>query len=348
MRITVVGSGYVGLVAGACLADLGHEVVLVDNDERKVAALNAGEVLIHERFLPELLSRHRSLRLKFSGDLQEAVRLSTAIFVAVGTPPTERGDADLSYIETVATEIASAVKDYKVIIEKSTVPVYTSEWIRKIILRNGADPTAFDVVSNPEFLREGTAVTDFLYPDRIVIGCDTGRAADVLRTIYAPLVNGSYSRSRDAIPRPDGTSTAARLIRTSTKSAELIKHASNAFLAMKISFINAVACVCESVGANVNEVCEGVGADSRIGSRFLNPGIGYGGSCFPKDVLAFRAVARECGYDFRLLGEVTRINDEQQQRFIRKVREALWTLRGMGAIRRGGATISTPQSTRRW
>jgi UDPglucose 6-dehydrogenase len=328
VHITVVGSGYVGLVAGACLADLGHEVIVVDNDERKVAALNAGEVPIHERFLPELLSRHHGQRLKFSGDLQEAVRQSTAIFVAVGTPPTQNGDADLSYVESVATEIASAVSDYKVIIEKSTVPVYTSEWIRKIILRNGADPVAFDVVSNPEFLREGTAVTDFLYPDRIVIGCDTDRAANVLQTIYHPLVNGGYSRRRDVIPQPDGASTPPRLIRTSAKSAEIIKHASNAFLAMKISFINAVACVCESVGANVNEICEGMGSDSRIGPRFLNPGIGYGGSCFPKDVLAFHAVARECGYDFRLLEEVTRINDEQQRRFIRKVREALWTLRG--------------------
>jgi UDPglucose 6-dehydrogenase len=328
MRITVVGSGYVGLVAGACLADLGHEVVVVDNDERKVAALNAGEVPIHEKFLPELLSRHRGQRLKFSGNLPEAVRQSTAVFVAVGTPPTESGDADLSYVESVAREIASAVGDYNVIIEKSTVPVYTSEWVRKIILRNGADPTAFDVVSNPEFLREGTAVTDFLYPDRIVIGCDNDRSADVMRDIYEPLIDGSYSRRRDAIPQPDGTATPARLIRTSTKSAEIIKHASNAFLAMKISFINAVACVCEAVGANVNEIREGVGADSRIGSRFLNPGIGYGGSCFPKDVLAFHAVARECGYDFRLLEEVTRINDEQQWRFLRKVREALWTLRG--------------------
>jgi UDPglucose 6-dehydrogenase len=328
MRITVVGSGYVGLVAGACLADLGHEVVVVDNDERKVAALNAGEVPIHEKFLPELLSRHRGQRLKFSGNLPEAVRQSMAVFVAVGTPPTESGDADLSYVESVAREIASAVVDYNVIIEKSTVPVYTSEWVRKIILRNGADPAAFDVVSNPEFLREGTAVTDFLYPDRIVIGCDNDRSAEVMRNIYEPLINGSYSRRRDAIPQPDGTATPARLIRTSTKSAEIIKHASNAFLAMKISFINAVACVCESVGANVNEIREGVGADSRIGSRFLNPGIGYGGSCFPKDVLAFHAVARECGYDFRLLEEVTRINDEQQWRFLRKVREALWTLRG--------------------
>ncbi|MGA7907847.1 MAG: UDP-glucose/GDP-mannose dehydrogenase family protein [Candidatus Sulfotelmatobacter sp.] len=328
MRIAVVGSGYVGLVAGACFADLGHDVILVDNDEQKLAALKHGQVPIHEKFLPELLSRHRGHRLTFSDDLHEAVRASSAIFVAVGTPPTERGEADLSYVESVAREISGAVNDYKVIVEKSTVPVYTSEWVRRIILRNGAEPESFDVASNPEFLREGTAVTDFLFPDRIVIGCDNERCADVLREIYAPLTSGSYYERSDAIPQPDRTSIPAPLIVTSTKSAELIKHASNAFLAMKISFINAVATVCESVGANVGQVVHGVGTDSRIGPRFLNPGIGYGGSCFPKDVLAFRAVARESGYDFRLLDEVMRINEDQRDRFLRKVRSALWTLRG--------------------
>jgi UDPglucose 6-dehydrogenase len=332
MRIAVVGSGYVGLVAGACFADLGHDVVLVDNDEQKLSALKNGEVPIHEKFLPELLTRHRGHRLTFSGDVHQAVRASTVIFVAVGTPPTERGEADLSYVESVAREISAAIngykEGYKVVVEKSTVPVYTSEWIRKIILRNGADPDSFDVASNPEFLREGTAVTDFLFPDRIVIGCDSQPAADILREVYAPLTNGSYYERGDAIPQPDRASIPAPIIVTSTKSAELIKHASNAFLALKISFINAVASICEAVGANVNQVCNGIGTDSRIGRRFLNPGIGYGGSCFPKDVLAFRAVARECGYDFRLLDEVMRINEDQRQRFLRKVRSALWTLRG--------------------
>ena len=328
MRIAVVGSGYVGLVAGACFADLGHEVILVDNDQRKLAALRNGQVPIHEKFLPELLSRHRGHRLTFSDDLQQAVRQSSAIFVAVGTPPTESGEADLSYVESVAREISGGIEDYKVVVEKSTVPVYTSEWVRKIILRNGTDPESFDVASNPEFLREGTAVTDFLFPDRIVIGCDSQRSAEILREIYAPLTNGSYYQRADAIPQPDRAPIPAPIIVTSTKSAELIKHASNAFLAMKISFINAVASVCESVGANVNQVVHGVGTDSRIGPRFLNPGIGYGGSCFPKDVMAFRAVARESGYDFRLLDEVMRINEEQRQRFLRKVRSALWTLRG--------------------
>ena len=328
MRIAVVGSGYVGLVAGACFADLGHDVILVDNDQKKLAALRHGEVPIHEKFLPELLNRHRGQRLTFSDDLQEAARLSAVIFVAVGTPPTHSGEADLSYVESVAREISGGINGYKVIVEKSTVPVYTSEWVRKIILRNGTDPEMFDVASNPEFLREGTAVTDFLFPDRIVIGCDSERSAQVLREIYRPLTSGSYYERADAIPQPDRASIPAPIIVTSTKSAELIKHASNAFLAMKISFINAVACVCESVGANVNQVVHGIGTDSRIGPRFLNPGIGYGGSCFPKDVMAFRAVARECGYEFRLLDEVMRINEEQRQRFLRKIRSALWTLRG--------------------
>ncbi len=328
MRIAVVGSGYVGLVAGACFADLGHDVILVDNDERKLAALKNGQVPIHEKFLPELLNRHRGNRLTFSNDLQETVRLSAAVFVAVGTPPTESGEADLSYVETVAREISGGLNGYKVIVEKSTVPVYTSEWVRKIILRSGTDPESFDVASNPEFLREGTAVTDFLFPDRIVIGCDSERSAEVLREIYAPLTDGSYYLKADAIPQPDRATIPAPIIVTSTKSAELIKHASNAFLAMKISFINAVASVCESVGADVNQVVHGVGTDARIGPRFLNPGIGYGGSCFPKDVMAFRAVARECGYDFRLLDEVMRINEDQRQRFLRKIRSALWTLRG--------------------
>jgi UDPglucose 6-dehydrogenase len=328
MQIAIVGSGYVGLVAGACFADIGHDVIVVDNDEKKLAALNNGEIPIHEKFLPELIARNRGRRLTFSGDLQDAVRRSALIFVAVGTPATERGDADLSYVESVAREITGAIHGYKVIVEKSTVPVYTSQWIRKIILRNGAAPDCFDVASNPEFLREGTAVSDFLFPDRIVIGCDNERSAELLREAYLPLTSGKYYENRDAIPRPDGSVLPPRLIVTSAKSAELIKHASNAFLAMKISFINAVASICESVGADVNQVCEGVGTDSRIGPRFLNPGIGYGGSCFPKDVLAFRAVARECNYEFRLLDEVMHINEDQRQRFLSKVRSALWTLRG--------------------
>jgi UDPglucose 6-dehydrogenase len=328
MRIAVVGSGYVGLVAGACFAELGHDVVLVDNDERKLAELQRGECPIHEKFLPELLERHRGKRLDFIGNLAEAVRRSEVIFIAVGTPPKDDGDADLSYVESVAQEIACAIDDYKVVVEKSTVPVYTNSWVRKIMLLNGAPAELFDVASNPEFLREGTAVADFLYPDRIVVGADSDRCGDVVARAYMPLTDGSYYKRPDAIPGPVAGPFEANLIRTSAKSAELIKHASNAFLAMKISFINAVASVCEAVGADVEQVREGIGTDSRIGRRFLSPGVGYGGSCFPKDLLAFRSVARENGCLFGLLDETVRVNEEQRNRFMRKVRKALWTLKG--------------------
>jgi UDPglucose 6-dehydrogenase len=332
VRIAVIGSGYVGLVAAACFAELGHEVICVDNDARKIAALQRGETPIHEKFLPELLARHRGERLRFSGLIQDATRVSQAIFIAVGTPPSENGEADLSYVEAVSREIAQAIAahpdHYRIVVEKSTVPVDTSQGVRRVMELNGAPTHLFDIASNPEFLREGTAVTDFLYPDRIVIGSTSERCIALLKQIYGPLTEGSYHKKKDIIPEPDDAHTPARLIATSAKSAELIKHASNAFLAMKISFINAVAAVCESVGADVGQVRDGMGSDSRIGNRFLNPGVGYGGSCFPKDVKAFRAVANDCGYDFRLLDEIMKINDEQRQRFVKKVRSALWILKG--------------------
>jgi UDPglucose 6-dehydrogenase len=328
MNIAVVGSGYVGLVAGACFAELGHNVVLVDNDECKLAQLQRGECPIHEKFVPELLHRHRGARLEFVGGLVEAVQRSQLIFIAVGTPPKEDGHADLSYVESVARGIAGAIDTYKIVVEKSTVPVYTNSWIRKVMLLNGAPAELFDVASNPEFLREGAAVADFLYPDRIVVGADSERAAEMVAEAYRPLWDGSYYQRPDAIPGPAATPGCARLIRTSAKSAELIKHASNAFLAMKISFVNAVSSVCEAVGADVEQVCEGLGSDSRIGRRFLAPGIGYGGSCFPKDLLAFRAVARENGCSLGLLDEVASVNEEQRHRFLRKVKRALWTLKG--------------------
>ncbi len=328
MKIAVVGSGYVGLVAAVCFAEIGHHVICVDNDQQKVDALRGGDSLIHEEHLPELLNRYRNGSVTFTTDLGEATSACDAIFIAVGTPQSETGDADLSYVEAVANEIARHLTSYKVIVEKSTVPVYTNEWIRRTIERNGVDRGMFDVVSNPEFLREGTAVEDFLHPDRIVVGADSPRAAQVLSAIYKPLTDGSYYTKGDAINGRLDSRNPPTLLLTSTKSAEIIKHASNAFLAMKISFINAVANLCEAADANVEQVAKGIGLDSRIGPKFLRPGIGYGGSCFPKDVAAFRSVADQLGVDFSLLTEVERINGEQKKRFLRKVRAALWTLRG--------------------
>jgi len=328
MRIAVIGSGYVGLVSAVCFAEMGHEVISVDNDSAKIAALERGEVPIHERFLPELLQRHLGGRLRFSSSIAQAVQESQAIFITVGTPQSETGEADLSYVEAVAYEIASAIQSPKLVIEKSTVPVSTCESLRKTLLLNGAPSGLFSVASNPEFLREGTAVTDFLYPDRIVVGADDEFSASLLQAIYRPLTSGTYYSEPHAIPHSGHSHAKAPLILTTAKSAELIKHASNAFLAMKISFINAVANISEAVGADIQQVCAGIGSDSRIGPKFLNAGIGYGGSCFPKDVRAFHAVATQCGYDFGLLGEVTRINDEQRRRFVKSIRAALWTLRG--------------------
>ncbi len=328
MNIAVIGSGYVGLVAAAGFSELGHRVVSIDNDREKIRYLSQGKIPIHEEHLDRLLQRHLGTRLTFSDDLPGAVRTSDVIFIAVGTPASENGDADLSYVEAVSREIAGAITSYKVIVEKSTVPVYTSYWIRRSMLMNGAPPEQFDVVSNPEFLREGSAVKDFLYPDRIVVGGDSKRAVDLVCSIYAPLTEGSYYRNVVDPNLRQQPRIAPKIIRTSAASAELIKHASNAFLAMKISFINAVANICESVGADVQEVADGIGSDGRIGHDFLRAGIGYGGSCFPKDLKAFRSVAREVGYDFKLLDEIAAINDEQRSRFLRKIRRALWNFKG--------------------
>ncbi len=328
VSICVIGSGYVGLVAAACFADMGHKVVCVDNDEARVKLLREGGVPIFEEHLPELLARHLGGRVVFTTHLGEAVEQSEAVFIAVGTPQGDGGAADLSYVEAVVAEIARAIKSYKVIVEKSTVPVYTNDWIRRVLHRNGVAAKRFDVVSNPEFLREGAAVADFLHPDRIVVGATNERSAELLRRIYEPLTGGCYYSQPGAVPGACSAARPARLLVTSTQSAEIIKHASNAFLAMKISFVNAVANLAETVDADIEDIAAGIGMDSRIGPRFLRAGLGYGGSCFPKDVAAFHWVAQERGIDFQLLQEVRKINDTQREVFFNKVRSALWTLRG--------------------
>jgi UDPglucose 6-dehydrogenase len=328
VSICVIGSGYVGLVAAVCFAEMGHRVVCVDNDESKVKTLRAGGVPIFEETLPELLAKHLNNGVEFSTDLATAAERSEAIFIAVGTPQGETGAADLSYVEAVVSEIARQVNSYKVIVEKSTVPVYTNEWIRRVLHRHGVDPHNFDVVSNPEFLREGTAVIDFLHPDRIVVGANTDRAAELLRRIYEPLTSGAYYSQPDALPGICSAEKPARILVTSAQSAEIIKHASNAFLALKISFINAVANLAEAVDADIEDIAEGMGMDTRIGHRFLRAGLGYGGSCFPKDVAAFHWVAQQHGVDFQLLQEIRKINETQRDIFFNKVLSALWTLRG--------------------
>jgi UDPglucose 6-dehydrogenase len=329
VSICVIGSGYVGLVAAACFAEMGHRVLCVDNDEAKVKTLCEGGIPIFERHLPELLEKHRGRGLSFTTDLHSAVERSEVVFIAVGTPQEgDSGAADLSFVEAVVSEIARAIRGYKVIVEKSTVPVYTNEWIRRVLHRYGVAAGDFDVVSNPEFLREGTAVKDFLHPDRIVVGAGTERAAELLRRIYAPLTEGSYYSKEGALPGQFSASNPARILVTSPQSAEIIKHASNAFLAMKISFINSVANLAEAVDADIEDIAAGMGLDSRIGSKFLRAGLGYGGSCFPKDVAAFHWVAQQRGVSFELLNEVRRINDAQREIFFNKVLSALWTVRG--------------------
>lgn len=339
--IVVIGSGYVGLVAALCFAELGHRVICVDKDAEKMAALESGQATIHEQFLPELLARHGNRNVFFTTGLAEAARQAELIFIAVGTPQARGGKANLSYVESAVKEIAANISGYTVIVEKSTVPVYTNEWIGGVMERCGVPREQFDVVSNPEFLREGSAVADFLHPDRIVIGCNNDRSCALVEDVYRPLTSGSYYAQPDAIAGQCSAGVAPPLLRTSSQSAELIKHASNAFLAMKVSFINAIANLCETVGANITEVGPGIGMDQRIGTQFLHPGIGYGGSCFPKDLAAFRSVAAEFGIDFSLLGAIERINELQPLRFLEKVRSALGGIEGrhlavLGLAYKGG------------
>jgi UDPglucose 6-dehydrogenase len=307
MNLAIVGSGYVGLVTGACFAEVGHRVICVDNDLKKVHQLQDGIIPIYEPGLEDLVKKNVAAgRLSFTASIGDAVTASKVIFIAVPTPPQADGSVDLSYVEGVAREIAIHIKEYRIVVDKSTVPVKTGEKVAQTIARvnPGAD---IDVVSNPEFLREGSAVEDLMKPDRIVVGVSSERAVAPMKEIYEPFN--------------------APIMVTDLNSAELIKHAANSFLALKISYINAVAAICEASGANVERVADGMGADKRIGRSFLNAGIGYGGSCFPKDISAFIRISRELGYEFKLLEEVERINANQKERFLKKVREALWVLR---------------------
>ena len=308
MKLTIIGTGYVGLVSGTCFAEVGHHVICVDNDAAKVKMLQGGGIPIYEPGLEELVKKNvASGHLKFTNSTAEGVQKSDVIFIAVPTPPQPDGSVDLSYIERVARDIAAAMTSYKIIVDKSTVPVKTGEKVTETIKRYCPAKVEFDVVSNPEFLREGFAVGDLMKPDRVVIGVGSPRPVAAMREIYIPFN--------------------APIIVTDINSAELIKHAANSFLALKISYINAIANVCEAAGANVLEVAQGIGLDERIGRRFLNASIGFGGSCFPKDLSAFIKIAEQIGYDFKLLKEVQRINSDQMDRFIKKITDTLWVLK---------------------
>jgi len=308
MKLTLIGTGYVGLVTGACFAEVGHHVVCVDNDAAKVKLLQSGGVPIYEPGLEDLVKKNVAAgRLSFTASTAEGVQKSEVIFIAVPTPPQTDGSVDLSFIERVARDIAGAMTTYKIVVDKSTVPVRTGEKVTETIKRYCPGKVDFDVVSNPEFLREGFAVGDLMKPDRVVIGVRSPRPVAAMRELYAPFN--------------------APIVVTDINSAELIKHASNSFLALKISYINAIAAVCEATGANVQEVATGMGLDERIGRRFLNAGIGFGGSCFPKDLSAFIKIAEQNGYDFRLLKEVQHINTAQMERFVKKITDTLWVLK---------------------
>jgi UDPglucose 6-dehydrogenase len=309
MKITIIGTGYVGLVTGACFAEVGHDVICVDNDDAKVELLRSGGVPIYEPGLEDLVRQNTAAgRLTFTNSTEEGVRKSDVIFIAVPTPPQTDGSVDLSFIERVARDIAGAMDAYKIVVDKSTVPVNTGEKVTETIKRYNQAKVEFDVVSNPEFLREGFAVEDLMKPDRIVVGVRSQRPVAAMKEIYEPFKSP--------------------IIVTDINSAELIKHAANSFLALKISYINAVSIICEASGANVEEVANGIGMDERIGRRFLNASLGFGGSCFPKDLSAFIKISEELGYDFRLLKEVQQINEDQMGLFVKKITETLWVLKG--------------------
>ncbi|MGC8718822.1 MAG: UDP-glucose dehydrogenase family protein [Thermodesulforhabdaceae bacterium] len=308
MKIAVIGTGYVGLVSGAGFADFGHQVVCIDKDASKIESIMAGKLPIYEPGLDVMVERNRNEgRLSFTTRIDEALHQAQVIFIAVGTPASRRGDgyADLSYVYEVAQEIAPLLTDYKVVVIKSTVPVGTARQVARIIRKTNPD-ARFDMASNPEFLREGEAINDFMKPDRIVIGVDNSRSEDILREVYRPLILAQ-------VP----------FVVTSIESAELTKYASNAFLATKISFINEIAALCEETGANVLDVALGMGLDARIGKSFLQAGPGYGGSCFPKDTRALLRMAQEHGVALRIVEAVVEVNEAQKARMVRKIRQAL-------------------------
>jgi UDPglucose 6-dehydrogenase len=308
MNLAIIGTGYVGLVTGTCFAEVGHQVICVDNDPAKVKLLQDGGLPIYEPGLEELVKKNvAAKRLSFSTSTAEGVEKSDVIFIAVPTPPQADGSVDLSFIEKVAREIAGAMTSYKIVVDKSTVPVKTGDKVAETIKRYCKAKVEFDVVSNPEFLREGFAVDDLMHPDRVVVGVRTQRPVPAMREVYEPFK--------------------APIIITDINSAELIKHASNSFLALKISYINAISVICEAAGANVLEVANGMGMDERIGRRFLDASLGFGGSCFPKDLSAFVKIAEQIGYDFGLLKEVQKINAEQMDRFCKKIVDTLWVLK---------------------
>ena len=309
MKLTIIGTGYVGLVTGTCFAEVGHQVICVDKDPEKIKLLLEGGMPIYEPGLDELVRKNVNAgRLQFTTSTGEGVERSDIIFIAVPTPPQPDGSVDLSFIETVSREIASAMTAYKIIVDKSTVPVKTGEKVAETIKRYCKAKVDFDVVSNPEFLREGFAVGDFMKPDRVVVGVASQRPVQAMKDVYTP-----YN---------------APIVVTDINSAELIKHAANSFLALKISYINAVSVLCELSGANVQEVAAGMGMDTRIGRQFLDASLGFGGSCFPKDLSAFIKISEQLGYEFGLLKEVQKINATQMDRFVKKISETMWVLKG--------------------
>jgi UDPglucose 6-dehydrogenase len=327
LRLSVIGCGYVGLVTGACLAEAGHDVICTDIDAGRIAQLKAGQVPIYEQHLDKILvSAGKSGKISYTADAAEAIRFGDAIFICVGTPPRPDGSADLSAIDHVAQQIAAEARSPKLVVEKSTVPARTGIELQRALSAYSRGNGGFRVASNPEFLREGTAVEDFFHPDRIVVGVEDPAAAEQLREIYRPILEHQFTCPVHNGKCPD--THKAEFLVTTISSAELIKHASNSFLALKISYANAVADLCEKLGANVEEVTHAMGLDPRIGTQFLKAGLGFGGFCFPKDIQAFISLAATVGVDFEILKAAERVNKQRIDRFLDKVSKALWVVKG--------------------